>query len=132
MFSETEMEQILAVMHETGVRELTVEGQDGYLRLALPSDAAVTPATPAAAPAPQTVAVKSRGMGVFIACGQDDGLEEVEAGTVVRKGQVLGYTGDDGARLPLVAEADGTVLTAPDRDNRLVGYGDILFELEAE
>ncbi|WP_417280745.1 hypothetical protein [Celeribacter sp.] len=131
MFTNSELETLIEAMRRNGVTELAVEQDEEALRLGLaPRPAAVATATP---PAPTPNAkVKSPAMGLFVPAGADDGLEAVACGARVIAGQTLGYVADEEARLPLTATASGTLRTDSPAASTLIGYGDVLFEIEAD
>lgn len=130
MYCEAEMTRLVEAMRRTGTGLLEVEGAGDFLRLVLPETGAeATAALPVAdKPAPQQV--KSQWLGRFAACGQDDGLTPPTAGDAVCEGQVLGYVAEEGARLPVCAPVSGTLRAVLAQDGQIVGYGDVLFELE--
>jgi biotin carboxyl carrier protein len=131
MFTDSELETLIEAMRRSGVTELAVEQDGEALRLGLaPRPAAVAPATP---PAPtQNAQVKSPAMGLLVPVGADDGLEAVACGARVIAGQILGYVADGDARFPLTATATGTLITDSPAASTLIGYGDVLFEIEAD
>lgn len=131
MFTDCELEALVQAMHRTGVTELAVEQGGAALRLGLsPRPAAVAPPTP---PAPlQNAQVKSPAMGRFVPVGADDGLDAVACGSRVIAGQVLGYVADGDVWRPLVATAPGRLTTDSPAASALIGYGDVLFEIEAD
>lgn len=135
MFSETELEDLIAGMRKTGIRELRVDGVDGFLELVLP-EAAVETANEASLESgliPATrVSVKSPALGLFRPCGDGDGLAPIAPGSNVRKGQIMGYIADGCAQAPIEAPASGIIAAGGTTSGAVVGYGDIVFELEAE
>ncbi|WP_417522761.1 acetyl-CoA carboxylase biotin carboxyl carrier protein [Marinovum sp.] len=128
MFSDPEKLRLVEAMRRTGTTRLEIDCGDDSLTLALPAGG--QPAIATAVQGSGPVAVKSPGMGRFVACGRDDGLIPVSTGDRISKGQVLGYLEVDGARLQITAP-DGGILTDGPEEGRIAGYGDLLFTLEA-
>ncbi|AQZ51070.1 hypothetical protein [Martelella mediterranea] len=131
MFSETELETLSEGMRQTGIRELRIDGVDGFLELVLPE--AEHQASLVTGPAPTTrVSVRSLALGLFQPCGDDDGLSAVSFGSSVRAGQIIGYVADGCVRAPIEAPASGVIASDIPASGTVVGYCDILFELEAQ
>lgn len=130
MFSDPDKSRLIEAMHRTGTMRLEIECGSDILTLGL------SPSTPTQATAPveavPAIVVKSPALGRFAACGGDDGLSAVAVGDRVRAGQVLGYVALDGARVHVFAPKDGVLVADHAQEDQIVGYGDPLFELEAD
>lgn len=132
MYCEADMTRLVEAMRRTGTGLLEVEGADDFLRLVLPETGAELCGPQEAAAKPILERVKSPGLGRFAACGQDDGLTPLTIGAAIPEGQILGYVAEGGARLPVLAPERGVLTAALAQDGQIVGYGDVLFELELE
>lgn len=129
MFSQTDLDRIVAAMRANGVTSLDLRGKRDRLRLALGAVGDVLPPAPAA---PKTLTVKSPGIGQFLPRGGDDGLPVLGPDATVTEGEVLGYLCQGPARMPLCAPADGALRGTPPARDSVLGYGDILFTLEPQ
>lgn len=129
MFDQGEIETLIAAMRQYGVHELHVATEGAELLLALPAMPVTATVSP---PAPQRFPVKSTAMGCLQAPGADDGLVAVAEGDTVGEGQILGYVKDGPALSPLVAPSSGVLRVAQGAAGRVIGFGDVVFEIEAQ
>ncbi|SFB10676.1 Biotin-requiring enzyme [Poseidonocella pacifica] len=129
MFSEADMARLIEVMRQTATTHLTVEGAGEYLSLGLRPAGSASARAISSAPVKM---IKSSALGVFIHCGGDDGLQKVEPGARISARQVLGYVSLDGARNPVRASEAGVLKSSTPEEGQIVGYGDVLFEMECD
>lgn len=130
MFSDSDKARLLEAMRRTGTMRLEIECGDDVLTLGLSPNTPAQTATPVEIVPPAII--KSPALGRFVACGAGDGLRAASVGDRVRVGQVLGYVGLDGAHVPVFAPKDGVLVASHvQQEDRIIGYGDALFELEA-
>lgn len=128
MFTQPEIDRLIAAMTANGVTSLDLECDADSLRLELPI--VVAPVT-AAAPAPARRApVKSRSIGRFAPRGVDDGLPALIIPTTVQSGDILGYISQGAVRVPVTAQASGRITTDAPSSGTVFGFGDEIFSME--
>ena len=130
MVAQEDLDRLIDAMRANGVTQLDIEGEGVAFRLAL--DATPPTVARAAQPRASKIPVKSPAIGTFVARGDDDGLTPLEEGAQTQHGEILGYIAQGMVRLPIIAPASGRLVgTQPDH-GKLLGYGDVIFQLEAE
>lgn len=132
MFSQTDMTRLVDAMRRTGTTQLEIDGRGDHLRLVLAPLGAAPAASVAPVAAPAATPVKSPALGRFHPCGADDGLPAVAPGDTVIADQLLGYVTDGDSRLPVTAPVAGVLGAQTPEAGQITGFGDVLFELEAE
>lgn len=127
MYSQTELDQLIAAMAATGTTTLAVKASGKKLRLTLPAGAAPRPE-----PAPTPVAkITSPGIGLFRPCGMDDGLAALQPQAAIRPGEILGYVAQGAVLIAIRAPSAGWLAAPLPEPGQTCGHGDFLFTLEA-
>lgn len=129
MISQVELDRIVDAMAATGVTFLEISGKTTKLRLSRDASAPARPRTNSE-PAPTRTALHSPGIGRFQPRGGDDGLAKLDDSTFILAGEVLGYVAQGDVLIPIAAPSPGRLTETRPVEDTLVGYGDILFELE--
>lgn len=131
MFSQSDLDRLLAAMRASGISRLDVRDGRKHLRLDLPSGVIAPPEQATAQDAvPQTLAVHSPCIGRFVPRGGDDGLPPLEPDIEVTAEEVLGYVCDGAARAILAAPDEGRLRGTLPAPGAVIGHGDTVFTME--
>ena len=130
MAAQEDLDRLVDAMIANGVTHLDVEGDGMAFRLTL--GATPPAATPAAQPSAPKIPAQSMTIGTFRPRGDDDGLAPLTKGAQIKLGDVLGYVAQEAVRLPVIAPVTGRLVSTPPDQGTLLGYGDVIFELEVE
>ena len=142
--TKQEIEEILAIFHESGVHEMEVQRGENRLRLrrapterdyvAPPAPAAAHAPPPAApvkpaAPDPNETLVKSPIVGTYYDCPKPDAPPFVKVGDRVETGQVLCIIESMKLMNEIEAEVSGVIVAKLVESGRPVEYGEALFAI---
>ncbi|MFT9256546.1 MAG: biotin/lipoyl-containing protein [Acetobacter sp.] len=131
-----QLRDITAGMRQAGVALLDYD--DGQTRLLLrlapagsAENAVLAPATqPAQALKETQEPVFSPDMGVFHTRHPSSGENGVAVGATVSKGQIMAFVDVGRIVLPVVAPVDGHVVTVRAVEGQVIGFHDVVFEME--
>lgn len=130
MYSDSDLERLVAAMRANQVSRLEIKRERGSLRLQLPEELCVVALTEPTKT--RLEPVKSPDLGRFLPCNAAEGVTPPVPGQPVQKMQILGYVEDGPLRVPLIAPAAGILVRALCEEGQVVGHGDVLFEIEVK
>lgn len=132
MFSQSDLDQLLAAMRANGVTRLDLRARGKRLRLDLPAGTVPSgPSTPQAS-APPSIPAQSPGIGRFLPRGGGDGLPDLAPDTTVVRGEVLGYVCQGDARAIVQAPESGRLRGKAPATDEVLGFGDTVFTVEPD
>lgn len=136
MMEEALLDRLLALLHESGLREIEFEEGEVHIRLVKDSGAirANAPAAPdpASAPGPQRPehhAIVAGLTGTFYRSPSPDAPPFVEVGDFVEEGQAIGLLEAMKMLNPIEADRGGRLLSITAENGALVTRGTVLFRL---
>lgn len=136
MMTPSELQRVVLSLQGSDATYFECEGPQGVLRLRFsrqpgtraPSDGDMTAQAPLNANGASTL-LNSPGIGFFCVKHPLTGLEAIEEGEGVKKGQIVAFLRAGELLSPIHSDRDAVAIRQAAAEGALVGYGETLFEL---